>query len=180
MKAFKLGLMAASVTAALAMPIASNAAVVSVAVNNGPFSDSPGTLSLVDQDSVTILGKGFSAGTHTVDTYFQLAAPGPYEFSATVSFVKPTSSATGVLVGATGGWNSANGQFEYTGLKAGTVYNWQTTFTVAPGTKLGGFNGQLTVAAVPEPEEWAMMLVGAGLVSFQVRRKQKGLSQTAI
>ena len=31
---------------------------------------------------------------------------------------------------------------------------------------------QSSVAAVPEPEEWAMMLVGAGLVSFQVRRKQ--------
>jgi hypothetical protein len=26
--------------------------------------------------------------------------------------------------------------------------------------------------AVPEPEEWAMMLIGAGLVGFQVRRKQ--------
>jgi hypothetical protein len=34
------------------------------------------------------------------------------------------------------------------------------------------YSGGINVVAVPEPEEWAMMLVGAGLVSFQVRRKQ--------
>ena len=31
------------------------------------------------------------------------------------------------------------------------------------------------LAPVPEPEEWAMLLVGAGLVGFQVRRKQQRL-----
>jgi hypothetical protein len=34
------------------------------------------------------------------------------------------------------------------------------------------YSGGINVVAVPEPEEWAMMLVGAGLVSWQVRRKQ--------
>jgi hypothetical protein len=34
------------------------------------------------------------------------------------------------------------------------------------------YSGGINVVAVPEPEEWAMMLVGAGLVSYQVRRKQ--------
>jgi hypothetical protein len=33
-------------------------------------------------------------------------------------------------------------------------------------------DGVSLTPAVPEPEEWAMMLVGAGLVSWQVRRKQ--------
>ena len=36
----------------------------------------------------------------------------------------------------------------------------------------------ITTAPVPEPEEWAMMLVGAGLVGYQIRRKQKALSQS--
>ncbi len=36
---------------------------------------------------------------------------------------------------------------------------------------------QSSVAAVPEPEEWAMMLVGAGLVGFQVKRKQTQLNK---
>jgi hypothetical protein len=46
----------------------------------------------------------------------------------------------------------------------------------------GSYGASLsTIAApVPEPEEWAMMLVGGGLVGFQVRRKQKGLSQTSL
>jgi hypothetical protein len=46
----------------------------------------------------------------------------------------------------------------------------------------GAYAGTLTLntAPIPEPEEWAMMLVGAGLVSYQVRRKQKGLSQSTL
>ena len=43
----------------------------------------------------------------------------------------------------------------------GTVTNFMNTGTV-----------QL-VGAVPEPEEWAMMLLGAAMVGFQVRRKQR-------
>ena len=42
------------------------------------------------------------------------------------------------------------------------------------------YSGGVSVEAVPEPEEWAMMLVGAGLVSYQVRRKQKGLRQSVV
>ena len=33
--------------------------------------------------------------------------------------------------------------------------------------------GSVIVGAVPEPEEYAMMLVGAAMVAFQVKRKQK-------
>jgi hypothetical protein len=35
-----------------------------------------------------------------------------------------------------------------------------------------GVNTSIT-AAVPEPEEWAMMLVGSGLISWQLRRRAK-------
>jgi hypothetical protein len=31
---------------------------------------------------------------------------------------------------------------------------------------------------VPEPQEWSMMLIGVGLVGFQVRRKQQRLART--
>jgi hypothetical protein len=30
-----------------------------------------------------------------------------------------------------------------------------------------------TLSPVPEPEEWAMMLLGAGMVGYQIKRKQK-------
>ena len=39
--------------------------------------------------------------------------------------------------------------------------------------KLGSYTGTITIAAVPEPEVWAMMLVGVGLVGHQIRRKSK-------
>lgn len=38
---------------------------------------------------------------------------------------------------------------------------------------LGSYTGSITIAAVPEPEVWAMMLVGVGLVGHQLRRKSK-------
>ena len=38
-------------------------------------------------------------------------------------------------------------------------------------------DGVTMTAPVPEPEEWAMMLVGAGLVGFQVKRKQAKATQ---
>lgn len=45
------------------------------------------------------------------------------------------------------------------------------------GTGTNGiYSGALTVAAVPEPETWAMILIGATLVGFQLRRKSKETS----
>ncbi len=38
-------------------------------------------------------------------------------------------------------------------------------------------DGVSLTAPVPEPEEWAMMMVGAGLVGFQVKRKQAKATQ---
>lgn len=55
----------------------------------------------------------------------------------------------------------------------------QITFLTQTTTYYGYFMGvNLTVAAVPEPEEWAMMLLGFGLVGFQVKRKQRLISRS--
>lgn len=51
-------------------------------------------------------------------------------------------------------------------------------FGMSTGTGGGLINGSVTtVAAVPEPEEWAMMMVGVGLVGYQIRRKQRALNR---
>jgi hypothetical protein len=42
------------------------------------------------------------------------------------------------------------------------------------------YSGGINVLAVPEPDEWAMMLVGVGLVGYQVRRKQAKLAALMI
>ena len=63
----------------------------------------------------------------------------------------------------------------YSPLIAGKEYSIEVTGTVLAGTAAGkgNYSLSLSTAPIPEPEEWAMMLVGAGLVGFQVRRKQK-------
>ena len=59
----------------------------------------------------------------------------------------------------------------YAPLNAGEEYSINVKGTVLAGK--GNYGLSLSTAPVPEPEEWAMMLVGAGMVGFQVRRKQK-------
>ena len=64
------------------------------------------------------------------------------------------------------------------------VFNWNNitsvTFSSQGGTDAGyGLSGaqfvmdDLTVTAVPEPEEWAMLMAGIPLVGWQIRRRQK-------
>lgn len=71
----------------------------------------------------------------------------------------------------------------------GNLYNVSDTATIDLSSKFGpimylGFTGgtglgladqritSFSIAAVPEPEEWAMMLMGAGMVAYQVKRKR--------
>jgi hypothetical protein len=49
---------------------------------------------------------------------------------------------------------------------------------LSTGMHGGLLNGSVTtVVAVPEPEEWAMMMVGVGLIGYQIRRKQRALNR---
>jgi hypothetical protein len=82
-------------------------------------------------------------------------------------------------------WNAAfiNG-------KGGTVASAETAFaaglatgnaylnihsTLFPGGEIRGF-----LAPVPEPEEWAMMLLGFGIVGYQIKRKQRKAAPAAV
>jgi len=53
---------------------------------------------------------------------------------------------------------------------------------VATGTTGGLYSGNITVipAPVPEPETWAMMLIGAGLVGFRLRTRSKKAAATRL
>ena len=47
---------------------------------------------------------------------------------------------------------------------------------ITNGTTGGLYHGGISVSAVPEPEVWAMMLVGVGLVGFRLRNRSKRAS----
>jgi hypothetical protein len=71
----------------------------------------------------------------------------------------------------------------------GTLYQARVRFNILPDAPLGlttvtagfdaenGFSGSLpvqaTIAAVPEPETWAMMLAGLALTAMGVRRSRR-------
>ncbi len=160
--------------------------------NIGPFTN---------QDSGFASASGLSAGSF--DDWFKFSITGgPAIFTATgnsvtASLTKGTQIKTfdlfdGATKLATGSVSSSgnavgNGSsyasiVNYSPLAAGKEYSINITGTVLAGTAVGkgNYSLSLSTAPVPEPEEWAMMLVGAGLVSYQVRRKQKGLSQASL
>ncbi len=45
---------------------------------------------------------------------------------------------------------------------------------------VGSYSGNFAIAAIPEPETYAMMLAGLGLVGFMVRRRKKTESKEAL
>lgn len=60
-------------------------------------------------------------------------------------------------------------------LTAGVQYSLKVSGTALNAN--ASYGASLSTAPLPEPEEWAMMAVGAALVGAQVRRKQRGMRQ---
>jgi hypothetical protein len=90
--------------------------------------------------------------------------------AATVTF-NATSSATAVLL------NSGDPLYNF--ISADFVSPLSLTASLAAGSyqfdiksSTGVFTGALSVAAVPEPETYAMLLAGLGLIGFSARRRQ--------
>lgn len=48
-----------------------------------------------------------------------------------------------------------------------------TLFVKGKNTRTGSLGGTITIAALPEPGTWAMMIIGFGAVGFSLRRKRK-------
>ena len=138
------------------------------------------------KDTLLFAGKYQSGGPKAKGTvYAWLVDPkAPNAVSDKLTLTYETSD-KGITEITDGSFKSDSGGANLGALPVGLgVLEKSTPVSISTFYKLSGGNyvatslpGNLSIsvqssAAVPEPEEWAMMLVGAGLVSFQVRRKQ--------
>jgi hypothetical protein len=80
------------------------------------------------------------------------------------------SDATGPIVGE---WSSSNGSLiDQSGVLAAGDYSVRIAGTT-DGALGGGY--QVSIAAVPEPAEWMMLLAGLAVLGFIAKRKTNGL-----
>ena len=181
-KTKKISLLAIS-TIALAMPFAASAVVnvttlstngsiitPSVTYSTDTFAGAPVTLS--NQGSITTTLYGLT-GSGTTNTYFTVDSSAKF-FSATENIV-PTSPTIATLYDSTTGKTisfnaTSNGAYATGALKAGDSYDFKVNYNVlAPST----LSTSIIVAAIPEPEQWAMMMVGLFLVAAKVTKSKK-------
>ena len=123
-------------------------------------------------------------GLQTKSYAFNISSTGTYQATLT-DFAFPASFAA-MLLGISPSGGSLIGSISHAGsfnFDATQVGSYTALFFGAPGlfsisTPTGPITAYassygITVAAIPEPEVWALMLIGAGLIGYQVRRKSK-------
>ena len=159
----------AAVTALTTLATSAQAATSDLAPVAGSFSSiSLGTITLLSASNV-VGGLGSGLGTITG------VVPGYPTFSLTLSPISFTSfSLTNILPSSTPLIATASlPSFSFSNLAAGT-------YQMAVSGNVSGFGAafaQYTVTAVPEPETFAMLLAGLGLMgTIARRRKNQGLA----
>lgn len=122
-------------------------------------------LSSVSQTLSTIAGQVYNlsfAFAGRADT------PGGAESGVQVSFgANPIASITAA---ANGVWTLYN--YTFTALGTSTILAFHS-FDPVSASSYGSYLDAVSVSAVPEPETYAMMLVGLGLVGFAARRRKQ-------
>jgi hypothetical protein len=107
---------------------------------------------------------------------FTITTPGPYVATLIDNEIFAPFSVLGMGITKTGGETlgtlAAPGSFTFDASVAGS-YTALVGGIVGSGGILPVGTYGLSVTLVPEPETWAMMLVGMGLVGWQLRRKVK-------
>jgi hypothetical protein len=75
----------------------------------------------------------------------------------------------------------SQGPNEFWGLPDTFLPAGQYTLTInGNNSNTGSLGGSITIAAIPEPATWALMLIGLGAVGWQLRRSNRtGLAQAA-
>lgn len=112
-------------------------------------------------------------------------------FSDVASFTLNGASRLSGLVAAFGLDASFALQFGPTTIASGAFDTGQYSFAdLSPGNytlaifgtnnAFGAYTASYSVAAVPEAETWLMIVIGLGLVAFQLQRRQRSLRQQTL
>ena len=131
---------------------------------------------VVFQVTGTMVGPGLQTTTYA----FNIPSIGTYQASLIDNgFPAPfqamllgISQAGGSLLGSISHAGSFNFEATQSGPYTALFFGAPGPFTIGTFTGNGSSYG-ITVTAVPEPEVWAMMLIGVGLIGYQLRRKSK-------
>lgn len=121
-------------------------------------------------------------GSGVSSSFFSVVADTPL-FSATLNSNLTTTAFTAVSIfDVTTGTNHAltlsdtTRTYNFGSLVAGDVYDFNYNYSVATGATASIFT-TTTVAAIPEPEEWAMMLIGLFLIAVKVNQSKNSKRQ---
>lgn len=153
-------------------------------------ASSVGTFSATSVTGST--NRGTSATSDTIYAYLGTSITAPTTFLAAISNAPSITSVaegglinTGLVVGSSATQLASGADFaEYTGPRSGqaTYAGYKTLVSDVGANWVNGGNGAFettvpnvtafTVAAVPEPETYALLVAGLGLVGFAARRRQ--------
>ena len=139
------------------------------AVTTNPAQVTGPTFSDIELGLFTLTGASDLAGALGFAPYV-LIAPGFQIALPTVNFNSVTVYNAAQALTTTGFLSGAN--FTFSGLTAGT-FSLRASGSVAGSNLIGA---QYGVTAVPEPETFAMLLAGLGLVGVTARRRNKTIA----
>jgi len=124
-------------------------------------------------------------GAHTHSFYVDLA-PGTYSFSSTVSAFGGADVKDVWFSGSKDKSDKQSDDYSFKLGQDGAYSKDVASYTFTAPTRVfidvksngskgaSGYNGTLTVAAVPEPATTALLLAGLGMIGFVGRRRSKG------
>ncbi len=177
-------------TLVLVIPIAANSAVISsttvyadataaglLVAGSGTTTNTESTAFLLaDQGGFNSTFRGLT-GAGTTNSFFSVVANTPL-FSATMNSNVFSTGMTPTLIDLTTGQtipltiDPTTGMYTFGSLVSGQVYDIQIAYSIAAATTAAVYT-TITVAAIPEPEQWAMMIVGLFLVAAKVSKTKK-------